>query len=180
MDASTSQRGGRPEATFYYGGLPNLGNQSIKNSLSTTMITGSTAAGDAIPPHFQFSTAAQTADTHRFRYDALEFMLMVKGKWGHENETAFMPSFGINEKGGMNDEEFEKYFATNLTKLYPDAKDVKGKRVMLKVDSGPGRLHTPLLVRARTLGFYLYPGVPNTTAVTQETDQNYGPFKSQF
>ena len=26
----------------------------------------------------------------------------------------------------------------------------------------------------------MYPGVPNTTAVTQETDQNYGPFKTQF
>jgi len=27
-------------------------------------------------------------------------------------------------------------------------------------------------------GFILYPGVPNTTAVTQETDQSYGPFQS--
>jgi hypothetical protein len=26
----------------------------------------------------------------------------------------------------------------------------------------------------------LYPGVPNTTAVSQETDRNYGPFKTQF
>ena len=32
----------------------------------------------------------------------------------------------------------------------------------------------------RGMGIYLYPGVPNTTAVTQETDQNYGPFKTQF
>ncbi len=27
-------------------------------------------------------------------------------------------------------------------------------------------------------GFILHPGVPNTTAVTQETDQSYGPFQS--
>jgi hypothetical protein len=26
----------------------------------------------------------------------------------------------------------------------------------------------------------MYPGVPNTTAVSQETDRNYGPFKTQF
>ncbi len=32
----------------------------------------------------------------------------------------------------------------------------------------------------RLLGFILYPCVPNTTHVTQETDQNYGPFKTQF
>ncbi len=127
MDASTSQRGGRPEATFYYGGLPNLGNQSIKNSLSTTMITGSTAAGEAIPPHFQFSTAAQSDDTQKFRYETLRFMKDVKGQWGHKEETSYLPSIGMNEKGGMNDEEFLKYFETNLTKLYPDAADMPGK-----------------------------------------------------
>ena len=37
-----------------------------------------------------------------------------------------------------------------------------------------------LLVKLRLLGFVLYPGVPNTTHVTQEMDQNYGPFKTQF
>jgi len=51
---------------------------------------------------------------------------------------------------------------------------------MVKVDSGPGRLNQSLLTRARFMGFYIYPGVPNTTAVTQETDQSYGPFKTQF
>ena len=29
-------------------------------------------------------------------------------------------------------------------------------------------------------GFLFFPGVPNTTAVTQEKDQNYGPFQSAF
>ena len=51
---------------------------------------------------------------------------------------------------------------------------------MVKMDSGPGRLQEIFLAEARTLGFIVYPGVPNTTAVTQETDQNYGPFKTQF
>jgi len=37
-----------------------------------------------------------------------------------------------------------------------------------------------LLAKLRLLGFVLYPCVPNTTHVTQETDQNYGPFKTQF
>ena len=32
----------------------------------------------------------------------------------------------------------------------------------------------------RALGVYCYPGVPNTKQVTQETDQNYGTFKSFF
>ena len=37
-----------------------------------------------------------------------------------------------------------------------------------------------LLAKLKMLGFILYPCVPNTTHVTQEMDQNYGPFKTQF
>ena len=37
-----------------------------------------------------------------------------------------------------------------------------------------------LLAYLRFHGFLLFPGVPNTTAVTQETDQSYGPFQSKL
>ena len=80
----------------------------------------------------------------------------------------------------MDDVEVRQYFLNSIVPLYPDSNDVNGKRVMVKVDSGPGRLQENFLAEARTLGFIVYPGVPNTTAVTQETDQNYGPFKTQF
>eukprot|EP00804_Cyclotella_cryptica_P000480 CCRYP_020022-RA/>CCRYP_020022-RA protein AED:0.37 eAED:0.37 QI:0/0/0/1/0/0/2/0/185 len=63
LDGSKCNRGGRPEITFYSPNLPNLGQATIKTSVSTTMITGSTAAGEPIPPHFQFSTMAQSEDT---------------------------------------------------------------------------------------------------------------------
>ena len=63
-------------------------------------------------------------------------------------------------------------------KLYPDVAPVKGRWVVIKCDSGPGRLNPNLLAFLRFHGFILYPGVPNTTAVTQETDQSYGPFQS--
>lgn len=36
---------------------------TIKSSVATTLITGSTAAGEAIPPHFQFATAAQSIES---------------------------------------------------------------------------------------------------------------------
>ncbi len=52
--------------------------------------------------------------------------------------------------------------------------------MLLKVDSGPGRMNIRLLSTLRRLGFILYQCVPNTTHVTQETDQCYGPFKMQF
>ena len=37
-----------------------------------------------------------------------------------------------------------------------------------------------MLARLNNLGFYFYPGLPNTTSISQETDQNHGMFKSAF
>ena len=52
--------------------------------------------------------------------------------------------------------------------------------MLFKLDSGPGWLGMKLLARLCILGFVLYPGVPNTTAVYQDTNRNYGPFKTAF
>ena len=52
--------------------------------------------------------------------------------------------------------------------------------MIIKLDSGPGRLNMELLATLRSSGFILFPGVPNTTAVSQETDVSYGLFKSKF
>ena len=48
------------------------------------------------------------------------------------------------------------------------------------VDSGPGRMNESLLATLRSRGFYLYPGLPNSTHVTQATDRKYGLFKSLY
>ena len=86
----------------------------------------------------------------------------------------------MNTKGGMDDSEFESYIINSILPLYPKTLDRPGKRLILKCDSGPGRLQIDLLAKLRHLGVYLDPCVPNTTAVTQETDQTYGKFKSQL
>jgi hypothetical protein len=141
------------------------------------MIGGSNAAGEPIPPHFQFQTAAQTDDAEAIRIECMRYMLDVVGTFGHDEEKQFPISFGMNNKGGMDDDEFFEYLQKSIMKLYPDAAPVKGKWVVIKCDSGPGRLNGKLLTYLRFHGFILFPGVPNTTAVTQETDQNYGPFQ---
>ena len=51
----------------------------------------------------------------------------------------------------MDEAEFAKYVKNNIIPLYPDALDVPGKRVMLKVDSGPGRLNIELLEELASL-----------------------------
>jgi len=180
LDGSKGNRGGRPEVTFFHPMFPQLGKGSSKSSLTTTMIGGSTAAGEALPPHFQFQTTAQTGDNERLNNGMLHHVKPIIGKFGCEEEKSWPMTFAMNAQGGMDDAEFRDYLRNSIVPLYPDAKDKKGKRVMLKVDSGPGRCNALLLAALRHLGFILYPGVPNTTAVTQETDRNYGPFKTQF
>ena len=47
---------GLPEVTFYNPNLPRTGRATSKSRQTMTMITGSTVAGEALPPHFQFQT----------------------------------------------------------------------------------------------------------------------------
>ena len=67
---------------------------------------------------------------------------------------------------------------TNILKLHPDAADVPGKRVVIEVEGGPGRLNSQMLSVFCSQGFCLHSCVPNSTAATQEADQNCGSFKS--
>ena len=63
LDGSNGNRGGRPEVVFYNPLLQLTGRATSKSALTLTMITGSSASGEALPPHFQFQTAAQLDDT---------------------------------------------------------------------------------------------------------------------
>jgi hypothetical protein len=123
---------------------------------------------------------AKTNDTMRLQYDVAEHLPSIWGKFGKDKVWSWPVTFGQNEMGGMDDEKFEKYLMNSIVPLYLNAKDRPGKHVILKVDSGPGRTNLSLLTKLRLLGFVLYPCVPNTMHVTQETDQCYGPFKTQF
>jgi hypothetical protein len=67
----------------------------------------------------------------------------------------------MNEKAGMNSVELDKDIKEAILPLFPDCEDVPGKRVLLQVDSGPGRMNQVMpAVDLRSMGFYLVPGVP--------------------
>ncbi len=69
--------------------------------------------------------------------ETVKFMKSVIGKLGHDEVKSFICTIGLNEKGGMDEEDFMKYIFINIYLLYSDAKDVPGKRVCIKLDSGP-------------------------------------------
>ncbi|MGH7955005.1 MAG: hypothetical protein ACREOZ_03505, partial [Gloeomargaritales cyanobacterium] len=81
-------------------------------------------------------------------------------------------------KGGTDSRVLKQLRIQYTEKLFPDASDTFGNRVLIKIDGGPGRLDLSSLAELRSRGVYLFPGVQNTTHITQETDQNYGEFKS--
>jgi hypothetical protein len=67
IDGSNGVRGGHPVMTYYDTRFPQLGMPTPKTALATTMIMGSNAAGEALPPHIQFQTAAQTDENKSMR-----------------------------------------------------------------------------------------------------------------
>ncbi len=180
LDGASTTRGGRPEALIYDPQFPMVGKATCKCSLMSMLITGSTAAGEALPPHIQYMTKAKSNEMMQLDLDVLEHAQQVLGTFGGDEEHAWPVLFGQNEKVGMDKVEFSKYLLNCIVPLFPHAKDKAGHPVLLKVDSGPGRMNLLLLAKLRMLGFVLYPCIPNTTHVTQETDQLYGAFKTQF
>mmetsp|Transcript_27582 Transcript_27582/g.60431 ORF Transcript_27582/g.60431 Transcript_27582/m.60431 type:complete len:160 (-) Transcript_27582:425-904(-) len=77
----------------------------------------------------------------RMNVEWVEGMPRVYVQFGCEERQWFVTTFNSNEAGGMDAEELLKYFEINVFPLYPDAADVPGKRVLIKIDGGPGRLH---------------------------------------
>ena len=64
--------------------------------------------------------------------------------------------------------------------LFHDAADTPRKYIAIIVDSSSGRVNSSMHAHLRLRRFYLIPGVPNTTHVTQATDINYGLYKSVY
>jgi hypothetical protein len=86
----------------------------------------------------------------------------------------------VNKKGGTDSRVLNEVLSQYAAVLYPDAKDEEGYRVCFKIDGGLGSLNILMFADMQCQVVYLFPGVQNTTHVTQETDQNYGLFKSQL
>ena len=180
LDNTKGNKGGRPPIVFTDPDLARGAVAANKSGYSSTVICGSSATGEAIPPHFQLKTLAQSDDTKRISVDWFVHSARVIGKFGLETERELPTTFGMNEKGGMNAIELDKYIKKAILPLFPDLADVPGKRVLLKLDSGPGRMNLDMLADLRLQGVCVIPGAPNTTHVTQETDQNYGLYKSIY
>ena len=173
LDTSNTRAGGRPAVSLHDPHLSLTSRYTAKSSLACTGIFGSSAEGECVPPHFQLPMSGTAEEREKIRFEFLTHTLDTRGRFGCAEERIWPCTIGMNEKGGMPDEEFEKYIDNSIIPLYPNLEDTPGKRILLKVDSSPGRNGRELLVKCRFHGLYIYSGLPNATSVQQETDLNY-------
>jgi hypothetical protein len=123
--------GGRPATYWFDPWLPQVGITTAKTAYLLTMITGSSAYGEALPPHFQFTSSAQTDEGKMITVDCIRYMKKVQGVFGMggAGEESFGVTIGLNEQGGMGMEEFAKYLHNSIMPLYLNAAPEFGKWV---------------------------------------------------
>ena len=153
-----------------------------KSSYSATLLAGSLASGKKLPEHFQLPTDATETDQTKIPIDFIADMHDTVAQYhGTVEPQRYSNTYGMNEKGGMNKEEFGNYMLNSLRRCFPSSADIDGKRVLVLVDGGPGRTNEEMLEALRLLGILLFPsGPPNTTHILQVQDMLYGMLKTVF
>jgi hypothetical protein len=91
LDGSTIIRDGCPAACRSDPCLPQVGLATSKTLQTVTMIIGSNARGEALPPQFQKMTTAKTKMECRFKMSATYSL-------GLEEDRLLPVTFGINKK----------------------------------------------------------------------------------
>jgi hypothetical protein len=170
-DGEIGEIGGRPANSITIAGTTRSGTTTNKASLSSTLMCGSTAAGEPLPIHAMFSSDAQE-ENMVVDYQWIADFPRVQGRYGHNLVEEYCAQLTVNEKGGSDCRTLHQCIMTYQQQLWHEATDISGKRVLYKIDGGPGRLDEGALADSQARCIYLF------TQVTQETDQNYGQFKS--
>lgn len=176
FDGSQGSRGGCPVVVFYDPQFPVLAKATSKSALTSTMIGGCTAKGEPLPPHVQFQTKATAEEREKVRVEIADCLYSLWKVWlrrGAEQASHLRP-----EREGGDERRRVRGVSLELN-LHPllNARLLPDHWVIIKVDSGPGRLNIRMLACLWMMGFIIYPGVPNTTSVTQESNRLYGVFK---
>jgi hypothetical protein len=176
-DGSKNGMGGHPGALLSNANVPETGTPVNKSSGRTSWLFGVNFADEALPPLAVFASSAVTP---KFKGHYLRNMHQVEGVFGFPARLAFASSFAASENGSVTNKIFLAWLQETIVGLYPDAADEPGNRVLLKVDTGPGRFYSDFRCVSREHGIYTFPGVPNGTEIGQEMDQLFGNLKTRM
>ena len=109
---------------FFTPSLHRSGRRVARSGSCITFISGSSAWGEPIPPHFQFPTRAKQEENQRIKISTFSYMKQIRGTFGNRGidgsykERDWGCTVGMNGKGGMGEEEFAKYIERNMKLSY--------------------------------------------------------------
>jgi hypothetical protein len=98
MDGSDGENGGRPAKSITIAGTTISGTATNKASLSSTLMCGSTAAGEPLPIHAMFLSDAQE-ENMVVDYRWIADFPRVQGRYGHNLVAEYCTQLAVNEKG---------------------------------------------------------------------------------
>lgn len=166
--------------------------KTVKAGRHVTGVYATNAAGEALPPLYIFDSGAKIESNFRVKLSWLNGLPTISGRFGCPSTIEQSSYYSVQARGSMDDSLFNDYIERVVLPLYPNISkearfDANGKLlcgpVILKVDSGPGRIVANLdsiskRAAFRELGLLILMGLPNATSVNQEMDALYGAFKS--
>ena len=184
-------RGGSRANTQTDPSLPRTGRRKVANERHITGLHGTTAAGEVLPSFYFFDTSCEKPENRKFNLTWLLGLPWVQGFFGCGELASFPPAGCVTVSGGMEAAVFDSYLDQCIYPCFPDMSpdwvfDDDGEfisgPVILKIDSGPGRIgmgaeNVAMREKAAARGLFLFPGLQNTTAVSQEMDELYTDFQ---
>jgi hypothetical protein len=138
-DGSDGGIGGRPANSVTLSDTKRAGNSTNKSSLSSTLMCGSNAVGEPLSVHAMVFSDTQE-ENYSIDYRWISDFPRVQGVFGHEDVHEYCTQLTVNDKGGSNCRVLNQCLTGYQERLYPDAADVPGKRLLYKIDGGPERL----------------------------------------
>ena len=189
----TGDKGGSRTLVYNNPSLQRGYKKTVKPGRHVTGVYATNAGGEALPPLYIFDSGAKIETNYRIKLSWLDGLPIVTGRFGCPDRVEVASFYSVRAKGSMDDSLFNDYIERVVLPLYPNiAKEarfdpISGKLlcgpVILKVDSGPGRIIATMesiTKRAEFLemGLLILMGLPNATSVNQEMDVLYGAFKS--
>ena len=166
--------GGRQPTQFVFQEIRNSGEPDQQSNIRVTLFLGVNYADEPLPGLIILPSAAEK---YKVKEELLKRFHQVEGKYGHNSRKKFDFMIAASPKGSMTKEILNSYLS-KFSNLYPGLRDEIRNRFLFKTDSGPGRSNCDVNFTAKVNGIYIYPGVPNTSEVTQEMDQLFAYFKS--
>ena len=176
---ATKTKGGRSRRKFTNKKRPGAIPVSKDIGYAFTGCFATTPAGEFLPPWIIFKSDAEDASAGELPIQLSIGMPKGRGQFGTDAFQEWSAHLTCNKTAGVGDDMFLKYIMELIMKVYPDAADEPGKRVLLIVDNGPGRLSRPTFDFCRGNGIDLFPKCPNTSSCTQEMDLLFEEFKKK-